>query len=306
MAQETTITPPKYTEGPLTGSLVLTCEGEALRRITPDEIALDFRRALLRMNEKSCEWYIERYSGKRNRFVPAVRDRLRDIRRAKKDVERQKKSIDEYLRKEEDFQSSFRKFHTKLKHIHRYTVMCSTGLLKMDSNTEEYRNDIDVAIRNIGNMIHDLVKVYTGLMSFDAWVRKRADGSYDPTFEHYYPRSVIGGEDIIAQAMIMIKKNGGIELKDMLRTIYECSQGNKTTADENRVVLPPFQKHDTFTCPEDSYDWGNITLVREQEFTIPRVWLEIQNVYNIALPSIPDFRNVITTEEAEEMLTQMG
>jgi hypothetical protein len=307
MAQDiqTTIIPPTYTDGPLAGSVIRTAEGEGLRRITPDEIKQNFRRAMLRFNEKSCDWYITKYQGSRGKFVPEVRKRRADIIRAGKDIERQQRTIAEHYKKEAEFQARFDKFHTQLKHIHRYVVMCATSLLEMTPGTVEYSHELDVAIRNVGNKIHDLTKVYTGLISFEAWRRKKLDKTYDPTFEHYYPRSVIGGEDIIAQAMILISKNGGIDLKDMLKVIYECSQGNKTTAEENRKVLPPYQQIDTFISPQQTYLSGEITLVREQPFEMPRVWKEIEKKYNIVLPDLPEFFNVITVEEAELMLTQM-
>jgi hypothetical protein len=193
------------------------------------------------------------------------------------------------------------KLVTQIWHIHRYTVRFieDTGDIFNPANA----TDVEVAVRNIGNMIHDLPKVYTGLMSYELWRNiQLSPGSKKMVFEHFYPRSVVGGRDVLELAYAMITNVGKFAVKDMINVLYSCSQGNKTTQDENLKALPPFQKEDTFIDPPTSYQQANIKLVHEKEFTVPVVWQSVADMFGVHLIDLPEFYDVISVEEAKNLM----
>lgn len=193
------------------------------------------------------------------------------------------------------------KLITQIWHIHRYVVRFIEDVGDIYNPTNA--TDVEVAVRNIGNMIHDLPKVYTGLMSFELWkILQLSPALKKVVFEHFYPRSVVGGRDVLELAFTMITSVGKFAVKDMVNVLYSCSQGNKTTQDENLKSLPPFQKEDTFIDPPTSYHEAGIVLVRTADFVGSPVWQSVADVFGVHLIDPPEFYDVISVEEAKNLL----
>lgn len=179
------------------------------------------------------------------------------------------------------------KLHLRIEHIYRYASECADDLEGSDPRGYKYQDIIDVSARNIGNMIHDLPRVSTGLISVELCLDLKDNPHTQVVHEHFIPRSGVGGKDILDLAAA-----GRFEMKDLIDVLYARSMCNKTTQRENRIALPPYQKFNTFIDPAESYRQAEIKLIREKDFSIPETWQGVADLYGITLTDPPDFDTV--------------
>lgn len=173
--------------------------------------------------------------------------------------------------------------------IYQFTVMCINYLETLDRNSIQYKDYFDRACRNIGQMIHDLPNVWTGLTSVALYHQLQQYPNTSIVDEHFYPRKGVGGNDILVLGMEKLKLSGTFEPRDLINALYTYAMCNKTTKRENRKQLPPYQREDTFTDPGDSYRNADVHLFREKEFAVPAAWRGVADLYNVKLMDPPEF-----------------
>jgi hypothetical protein len=303
---QTTIIPPTYTDGPLEGSLILTAEDKGIRHITPEEIKHNFRRAMLRFNEKSCDAYIEKYARRRGKCVPEVRARRNDIQQAKKNIEMQKRRILENIETLQKRELKYQRFKGKLYELRLYLEASARDYIarKIKRDTPEYEVKMSAACRVIGNTIHDLVRNNSGLVSLDAYDTIVNNKDTKLVWEHYYPRSRAGGEDIFLHCVAMIKSRGEYTLRDLFAAACTGSEVARTTKKENIEDLDRFQTKEMFTTPSESYERADVPVVRYEQPEYHSHWIRLAEELNKILPVFHEFPQEITTEQADQLLTQ--
>jgi len=230
----------------------------------------------------------------------------REIKQHKKDAVKKRKEMVQQQERETRERVAFAKFHEKILQFHHSLVdKCNRYYSRnIVEGTEEYENFMAVAGRAIGTDVFDLPEVKTGLMSLRCFTKvdDPSDRNFCSTAEHFWPRSTIGGRDLIELCLSMGDK---FDIRHTIRTLYELCQTVESTDSENRELVK-YQKADTFVDPQTSYDSVGINLVRFKEFVLPATWTMLFNKYNIDVNdrSPYEFENIMSVEEARERIAE--
>lgn len=245
------------------------------------------------------------YSGKRS--VNGIqlkpwRDKIERIEREIKATQRQTKiNTTKHQKQQERLQrelDQYNKFHERVVQFY-YAIVDKCSRFKQREQEQNFDTELfmSVASRTLGNDIHDFTEVKTGLMTLDCFKAKQSKSKLKPTPEHFWPRSVVGGRDILEQALVMGDK---FSLRHVIRTLFELCQTVESLNVENRTLMK-YQKHDTFVSPQIAYDSAGIRLVRVKDFTLHSNWSRIFEQYGIVNINPYEFSNILTVEEAESI-----
>lgn len=308
MTQELQITiiPPTYTTGPMEGSIIRTAEDAGLREITPTEIRANYKRAMLRFNIRSCKWYIEKYAGGRKVFITDVRKRLNDLEQAGKSIERQKKKIAENIQILAGREQRYKKARAKFTELYIYLLATAHDFISRDMipGTDDYEAKMAAVSRFIGNVIHDLPKNKSGLMSLDAYDATVNKKDINLVWEHYYPRSRAGGEDIFHHCVEILKGKGDYTESDLFTAACSASEVARATKHENDKKLEPHQTREAYVSPAQSYLDGDVPVIRIHDPEPHPFWVRLGLELGKNIPPFAEFPQEMTIEEADKLLTQ--
>lgn len=249
----------------------------------------------------------EHYSGKRvvnGIRVKPWRDKIikmeREIKVAQQQAKVKTAQIKRQKEKERKEAEQYSKFHERVVQFHYAIIDKCVQFKTRQSSDHDFDSETFFAIasRSIGNDIHDFTEVKTGLMTLACYKAKTANSKIKPTPEHFWPRSVVGGRDILEQAMIMGDK---FNIRHSIRTLYELCQTVESLNTENRTLMK-YQKQDTFVSPQSSYDSAGIKLVRFKAFSLHPNWDTIFQQYNITTIAPYEFADVLTIEDADKTI----
>jgi len=230
----------------------------------------------------------------------------REIKQKQKDAVRKRKELAQQKEREEREQAAFAKFHEKILQFHHSLVDKCNRYYERDlvSDTIEHENFMAVAGRAIGNDIHDLPEVKTGLMTLECFKLKEdvSIRKFYSTAEHFWPRSTIGGRDLIELCLSMGPK---FNIRHTIQTLYELCQTIESLDTENRDLMQ-YQKADTFVSPQVSYDNAGIKLVRIKQFALPTSWTMLFDKYDIDSDNRTpyEFSNIMSPDEASRLVEQ--
>lgn len=296
-------TPPTYSNGSL---ILIEEDRKYIRYIKPSEITQNPNIIKTRMNSNDCKTYIQKYCGQRGKYVPQVRQRLRDIDSAIKQRDRENKKQSIIISKEKKEEELYFKFSEWVNTIidcvqyHYYKISEHTNNLYEIRSDGVFSNGIqilkNIARRDIGEALKELPYQYTGLISIKALTEKRKNKSFRPTPEHIFPRTGVGF-DLILYYHEILKRKGSSSGRELIPMLFQSCFINKTTEDENLVKLKPFQQEHTFKSPEIAYNKAKIILVQEQEYQIHNRWLRLSKRSDVKLPNPPKFKAIISMEE---------
>ena len=151
-------------------------------------------------------------------------------------------------------------------------VECIWFMIQGMLSHHDPKNRLRLFGRLIGNAIHDMPHMWTGLESVESLDARKNKTGYVPTDEHFYPRQ-FAGEFIISEA---IRDSENFTTKKLAELLFKFCRVHKVTREENRR-LERHQKADTFTCPKLSYTQAEIVLekVRDTEDSYEKIFTEI-------------------------------
>jgi len=234
------------------------------------------------------------------------RDKIEQIEREIKQAQRQaiskRKQLEQQRERESREMEQYSKFHERVLQFHHTLLDKRTRLEEREilANSPEYETFISIAARTLGNDIHDFTEVKTGLMTFRCFEEKILNPTkHSPTPEHFWPRSVVGGRDVLEQAILM---KDAFTIRHTIRTLYQLCQTVESLNTENRELMK-HQKADTFVDPQTSYDAVGIKLVRFKEFSLHSNWARVFDQYSIPPIDPYTFKNVIAAEDAEAIIS---
>lgn len=274
--------------------------------VTVEELELDPRKLETKMrNLANISIWKKHYHNKRvtNGYqIKPWRDKIeqieKEIKQARKDAIVKRKELERQKEKERKELESYSKFHERLVQFHHALLDKRERLKdrKITPDTPEYETFIAVAARSFGNDIHDFPEVKLGLMTHSCYTTKLANPQFKTTAEHFWPRSVVGGRDLLEQSIMMGEK---FSIRHTIRTLYQLCQTIESLDSENRELMK-HQKADTFVDPQVSYKAAGIRLVRVKEFSIPNNWERAFSQYEIDFIPPYEFSDVMTTDNFEE------
>lgn len=171
------------------------------------------------------------------------------------------------------------------------------------------RRDIKVTLyrRLIGQWMHDLPKLHTGLWSPQARINY-INGKHNlNTEEHYYSLSATAGRRILQEALA---KGINYNVPDYLRATYTYTHVNWTTKEENNTLG---KYHDSryreMVSPEESYKAcgiGPLIYVGHEPTIMALAWRYILTDWGVDYSKFTHpFTNVISLKTAEEWYPEL-
>jgi len=187
-----------------------------------------------------------------NRMTPLQLERFEDkfYARIEKMAQREIRS------QEEKDKRDLRKTNKRLKYTRKvfamYTRIHTIWVATHDDDIAHYH------ARSIGNDIHDLPTIWTGLES-EASIASKGTKGYSHSNEHFYPRQYAG-----LQIVKHIIEHKGINFTRLLEFLDKFRQVHHVTPEENRKLMK-YQSAYVFSTPEIAYKQAGIVLVKQEQ-----------------------------------------
>ena len=151
-------------------------------------------------------------------------------------------------------------------------IECIWFMLQGMLNHHDPEHRINRFGRLIGNAIHDMPHIWTGMESRESIKMRMHSKKYNHTDEHFYPRKY-AGETILTAAILYGEK---FTMATLANLLFKFCHVHRVTGSENKL-LERFQKTDVFNTPEEAYQLAGIELekVTDKEDKYESVFQEI-------------------------------
>ena len=168
-------------------------------------------------------------------------------------------------------------------------------------SSSEYWNFMTTVSRSIGNDIHDFPDIKTGIMTLDCYKSKLIGKKYNPTIEHFWPRSVISGRIMLIECFELGEH---YSLSDMIKTLCKMCQTIGVLGYENRNFIA-YQKLGQFVSPQVTIDNTQTALVLvtpPKKLILHKNWGILLRKYGILNPIPYQFNDVLSKTRAKNIL----
>lgn len=135
--------------------------------------------------------------------------------------------------------------------------------------------------RSVGNTIHDITSIWSGLESKESVIRranaKENGEKYDHCEEHFWPRQWAG--ETIMEAALMYKDK--FDLCMLTKLLYKFCHVHRVTKEENRRLMEHQGVH-VFESPEEAYARAGIELEQVGDYKHDPVFVELIEILHLS------------------------